>query len=58
MNYQEGCPVSEEFLQRILNEKLCLRDYAGGGLIGKENAGIDGRSIDGATCIYETSALI
>ena len=42
MNYEEGCPVFEEFLQRILNEKLCLRSYAGSGLTGEENPGIDG----------------
>ncbi len=58
MNYEEGCPVFEEFLQRILNEKLCLRGYTGSGLIGEENSGINGKSIDRATCIYETSAVI
>ncbi len=46
MNYEEGCPVFEEFLQRILNEKLCLRGHTGSGLIGKENCRIDGKSID------------
>ena len=46
MNYEEGCPVFKEFLQCILNEKLCLRGYTGSGLIGEENSGIDGKSID------------
>jgi len=41
MNYEEGCPVFEEFLQRILNEKFCLRGYTGSGLIGEENPGIN-----------------
>jgi len=40
MNYQEGCPVFEEFLQRILNEKLPLKGYAGSGLIEQENPGL------------------
>ena len=48
MNYEEGCPVFEEFLQRILNEKLGPRGYTGSGFIGEENSGIDGKSIDRA----------
>ena len=49
--------VLSNFGPDSVNQKLCLRGYTGSGLTGEENPGIDGKSIDGATCIYETSAL-
>ncbi|GAG05115.1 unnamed protein product, partial [marine sediment metagenome] len=44
MSYNEGCPILQEFFQRILNEKFCLRVNAGSGLIQDENPGIKGQS--------------